>query len=224
MTMELAIVEPEYLDDPFAEPDDSDGLKQEIDSILQSIHNQELTLATSHARLGWKLYQVQRDKRWVGWGFESFGKYIDTVRERINRGRASIYACISVAEKLLPSVSEKDLDTMGISRAQELARFVKQSGRNVPEHLLTLALDDSKRIEELHVAVLEALNEKCDPKGNWLDLGGFYALPEEKKEIEQAYNHAKNLLDLPSDAPEHQIRKEIMLAWARDFISTNPIQ
>lgn len=223
MTTELAIIDPDYID-VFDEPNEADGLREEIDSILLSIRNQELTLAKSHARLGWKLLLVQKEKRWVDWGFDSFGKYIDSVRQYIDRGRASIYACISVAEKLLPSVSEADLDTMGISRAQELARFVKQSGRNVPEHLLTLALDDSKRIEELHVAVLEALNEKCDPKGNWLDLGGFYALPEEKKEIEQAYNHAKNLLELAADAPEHHIRKEIMLAWARDFVSGNPIE
>jgi hypothetical protein len=223
MNHELAIIEPEYVD-VFDEPDDSDGLRKEIDSILLSIRNQELTLATSHARLGWKLLKVQKQQHWKQWGFESFGKYIDSVKTYIHRGRASIYNCISVAEKLLPSISEKDLDHMGISRAQELARFVKQSGRSVPEHLLNLALDDSKRIEELHVAVLEELHEKQDPKGSWHDVGGFYALPEEKKELEQAYNHAKNMLQLGSDAPEHQVRKEIILAWARDFVSTNPIE
>lgn len=217
---QLAIIEPDYVD-VFDEP--ADTLKVEIDSLLSSIRNQERSLATSQARLGWKLLQVQKEKRWVGWGFESFGGYIDAVRGYIDRGRASVYVMISVAEKLLPSISEEDLDNMGISRAQELARFVNQSGRQVPTHLLEMALDNGKRISELHVAVLEELNERGEVKGNWFDVGGFYALPDEKKELEQAFGWAKNILELNPDLPDHQVRKEIILALARDFLSSNPI-
>jgi hypothetical protein len=219
MSTELAVIEPEYID-PFDEPD----LQTEIDTLLFGIRNQELTLATSFARLGHRLHRVQAEKKWVDWGYASFGKYIDFVRERINRGRSQIYAILSCAERLLPSVSESDLDHMGISRAQELARFVKQSGRKVPEGLLLLALDNSRTIEELHSAVLEELHERCDPKGNWYDFGGFYILPDEKKEIEQAIGLAKTVLGIANDVPEHQVRKLILLAFAQEFQSSNPVE
>ncbi len=215
---ELAIVEPEYLD-PFDEPD----LQTEIDSLLFGIRNQELTLATSFARLGHRLHRVQVEKKWVDWGYESFGKYIDFVRERINRGRSQIYAILSCAERLLPSVSEADLDSMGISRAQELARFVKQSGRKVPEGLLLLALDNSRTIEELHAEVLKSLNEKGETKGKWWSpFEGGYFTDDEKKEVQQAIDLARNLLDLESDSPEHVIRKEVIMSLVREFASSNP--
>lgn len=225
MSTELSAIEPEYVD-VFDEPDpvEADTVKSDIEALLASIKNHELRLATSHARLGRQLLRVQHDKLWVPWGFPSFGSYIDSIRQRIDRGRASIYACIGVAERLLPSVCESDLDSMGISRAQELARFVKQSGRKVTPHLLELALDNSRTIEELHSAVLEELHERCDPKGNWYDFGGFYILPDEKKEIEQAIGLAKNVLGIANDVPEHQARKLILLAFAQEFLSSNPVE
>jgi hypothetical protein len=220
MSTELAVIEPEYID-PFDEPD----LQTEIDTLLFGIRNQELTLATSFARLGHRLHRVQAEKKWVDWGYASFGKYIDFVRERINRGRSQIYAILSCAERLLPSVSESDLDHMGISRAQELARFVKQSGRKVPEGLLLLALDNSRTIEELHSAVLEELHEKAEAKGSWFaPVGGSYYLPEEKLEVQQAMSAARNVLGLGSEIPDHQAHKLILLAFAQEFVSSNPME
>jgi hypothetical protein len=226
MTTELAILEPEYVD-VFDEPDSAiaDTVKSDIETLLSSIRNHELKLATSHARLGRHLLRVQQDKFWVSWGFESFGSYIDSIRERIDRGRASIYSYISVAEKLLPSISEEDLDHMGISRAQELARYVKQSGRKVTQRLLELALDDTRTIEELHSAVLEDLQEKGEVKGKWYQpFGGSYYTPEEKAEVSQAMSAAKNVLGLGSDIPDHQVSKLILLAFAQEFMSSNPME
>jgi hypothetical protein len=130
-----------------------------------------------------------------------------------------------VAEKLLPSVSESDLDRMGISRAQELARYVKQSGRKVPEGLLELALDDKRTIEELHTAVLEQLSEKGEVKGKWWSpFAGSYYTPEEKLEVNQAMSAARDVLGLGSDIPDHQTHKLILLAFAQEFLSSNPVE
>jgi hypothetical protein len=217
MTTELAIIEPEYLD-VFSEPD----LQAEIDTLLVGIRNQELYLATSFAKLGRMLHQVQTTHEWANWGFESFGRYIDDVRQKIAKGRSQIYAVLSCAERLLPSVSETDLDTMGISRAQELARYVKQSGLKVPQHLLSAALDKDQTIEQLHTAVLEELREKGEVKGKWWQaFQSGYFTPEEKTDIQQTINLSKSVLGIGAEVQDHVAHKLILLAWAQEFYSTN---
>lgn len=226
MSTELAIQHGEYVD-IWDEPDpvEVDTVKSDIETLLTSIRNHELRLASSFAKLGRQLHRVQCDKLWLSWGFNTFGSYIDSVREQINKGRSQIYAIVGVAEKLLPSVCESDLDSMGISRAQELVRFVKQSGRKVPQHLLELALDNSRTIEELHSAVLEALQEKGEVKGKWWSpFSGSYYSPEEKLEVHQAMTAARNVLGLGSDVPDHQAHKLILLAFSQEFQSSNPTE
>src|SRR6185312_13580420 len=97
MSTELAVIEPEYVD-VFDEPNpvEADTVKADIEALLTSIRNHELRLATSHARLGRQLLRVQQDKLWVPWGFQSFGSYIDSVRQQIAKGRSQVYAIISV--------------------------------------------------------------------------------------------------------------------------------
>lgn len=198
--------------------EDGDQLRKEIDDLLGSISGHEMKLATSYARLGGRLLKVRAEKRWAEWGYASFGQYIDDIRARIGRQRAQIYAMVSVSERLLPSVSESDLEEMGISKAQELARYTKQSGLRVPQDLLNKALDPQVGISELHVAVLEALHEKHDPRGTWFSFGGAYLLPEEKDAYLQAFDLAKRVEPLiPHDMPEHMQVKEVMLRFAQSF-------
>lgn len=210
--------------DPFTEADqlEADTLSRDMDKTLEAIKGGELRLATSYAHLGSLLLKIQSRKHWITWGYESWGKYIDYVRERLGRSRAQVYNVLSVAERLLPSISEVHLEQMGISKAQELARFVKQSGRVVPQHLLEKAIDPKVAITELHVDVLEELHEKHDPKGQWFSFGGAYLLVEEKKEIQQAIELAKRVdPPIPHDQPEHIQIKEVFLRWAREFYSSN---
>jgi hypothetical protein len=109
---------------------------------------------------------------------------------------------------------------MGISRAQELARFVKETGRRVPADLLDAALDPNKNITELHVQVQEAMHVKEGPSGTWYEpLGGAYYTPDEKKEVQQAIDLARR--DIDPTLPDHVIRKQVMLAFAREFYSSN---
>lgn len=216
MSTELAILEPEYLE-VFA-PEDTNS---DIEALLDSISNHELRLATSYVRLGVLLLKAQNTRSWNG--YPSFAQYLGYIENRIGRARSQIYAYVSVAEHLLPHVSESDLEKMGISRASELARFVKQSGRGVPSHLLAAALDTKQfKIDKLHTEVLEELHERGEVRGKWHDPlgGGFYATDEEMKEIKLALDSARNMN--PTDQPEHVQRKEIFLALCREFISSNP--
>lgn len=210
--------------DPFTEADrsEADQLLEEMEHTLDSIRSGELKLATSYARLGRQLLRVKERQFWLTWGFKSFGQYIDDLRGKIGRQRSQLYNVVSVAERLLPSVSESDLEKMGITRASELSKFAKYSGKKVSQELLDIALDPNKSVEDLHVAVLEGLNQKDEVKGTWWpEYGGFYCTPDERLELKQAAEAAKRIdPQIDPNMPEHCVRKEIVLRWAREFYGT----
>lgn len=216
-------------------------LREQIEGLLEAIGEDELRLATSYARLGRLLCEVGETEKWRGWGYESFGKYIQFIGNRIHRERSQIYASITAAKHLLPLVSESDLEAVGISKAIDLQKFVKQSGRNPARVMITISpeeklafkfdTDEISLLEfakhpdvsgkRLHAAVLEALYEKGEVKGTWFDLGGFYATSEEKKEILNAMSVARRVEPIiPDTDPEHVQRKAIFLRWAQEFAGT----
>lgn len=219
---ELTVLEPDEIV-VFSDEDKSEAeaINADIENLLDSISNHELRLATSYVRLGLLLLRAQKT-RYFG-GYVSFAQYLGYIEERIGRARSQIYAYVGVAERLAPYISEANLERMGISRAQELVRYVKHSGLAVPSHLLLDALDPKIKLGKLHTNVSEALHEKGEVKGSWWEpFAGAYFLPDEKAEVQQAIELAKGMN--PSDTPDHVQRKEILLAWAREFVSSNPIE
>ena len=220
MNTELAVIESEYLD-PFNE-DEQSQVEANIEIILDSISKHEISLSTSYVQLGLLLLQAQKGRYWRG--YSSFARYLGYIEERIGRARSQIYAYVCVAERLTPYISNANLEKMGISKAQELVRYVKQSGLSVPQNLLTDALDPKVKLGKLHINVSEALHVKGEVRGTWYEpLGGFYALPDEKKEIQQAFDKARQV-DPPisSDLPDHVQRLEIILRLCREFVSSYP--
>jgi hypothetical protein len=221
--------------DPFTESDklDADEVSKEMEMTVDAIRTGEVKLATSYARLGSLLMKVKERRHWLTWGFESFGKYIDDLRGKIGRQRSQLYNIVSVAERLLPSISESNLEKIGITRANQLNYFAKHSGRNPavvvwqsdtqePKRtLLEVALDPTCSVEILHVAVLEELHQKGETLGTWFDIGGFYVEADERKEINQAIELAKRVEPMIDRAlPDHFQRKEVVLRWVREFVGT----
>jgi len=209
--------------DPFTESDklDAEAVLHDITTTVESIRSGELKLAMSWVHLGSLLLKAQTRKHWITWGYESFGKLIDDLRGKLDRQRSYLYNVVDVSERLLPSMSEEDLEKIGISKANQLARYCKQSGLPVPKDLLDVAFNETTSVEDLHVAVLEALNEKGEVKGNWWSFDGFYLLPDEKSEILQAVELAKRVdPPIPATLPDHEQRKQVMLKFAREFYGT----
>ena len=103
-------------------------LGEEINVLLGQISAHELRLARSYARLGGMLREVKKQQFWISYGYNRFSSYLEFVREKIGRQRSQVYAILSVAEALLPLVSEEQLETIGISKAHELRRLVKEGG------------------------------------------------------------------------------------------------
>jgi hypothetical protein len=196
-------------------------ISTQVEELLESIRHGAQTLATEYVRLGVCLYKIRVGKHWIPLGYRSFGGYMESVRNRIQLGRTQLYAYISTTEKLLPSIGESDLNKIGISKAKELTKYVRETGGRVPDDLVQMALDRSVGQDELRGAVFEALHSEALETGKYFDMGGCYLTADEMLEVKGAFELACRVDPMiPIDQPEHMRKKEILLRLCREFVAT----
>jgi len=205
--------------------------REEIDTLLDQISAHELRLSHSYARLGSLLREVKVNQYWIAFGFQRFSSYLETVRQKIDRRRSQVYAILSVAETLLPLISESDLEEIGITKSHELRRLVLQGGS---VHAEIDDPDDDKYVLEiteyaarpkvtaaaLRVKVNELLHCHEGPAGNWVDLGGFYATVEDRKLLEQFWELGRRMFAPPDEQAEHVWKHAVFVAAAEECVSS----
>ena len=223
----------------FLEPlNKAEALKfqENMDLLLGQIHEGELKLSHSYARLGARLREAELQQYWISLGHHKFSGYLLDVGKKIGRERSQMYAILSVATDLLPLISEEALEEIGITKSHELRRLVKQGGNleasvgsGTPAgdgsweetvRIMDYAADPKVTAKQLRVKVNEVLHIKEDVQGFWLDLGGFYATADERKEIEQFWQWGKTYLQIKDEQPEHQWKKEVFLASVRECLGS----
>lgn len=194
---------------------------RKVESLLGAIKTGELSLATNYVQLGNQLLTVRSNKYWVPLGFTNFGKYIESVKDRIQIGRTQLYLYISTVEKLLPSVNESQLNQMGISKAVELQRVVSQTGAQPTQELIDFALDPSHTRENVKGEVYKHLNiQTPTATGIYFEIG-CYVTQEEREEIQRGLDVATKIDPvIPTDWPENNRNKEILLRLIREFLGT----
>jgi hypothetical protein len=223
---------PEFL--PPLNKDDALKFQENMDVLLGQIAAHELRLSHSYARLGARLREAEVEQHWVALGYSKFPHYLLAVGKKIGRERSQMYAFLSVATDLLPHLTEEQLEEIGISKAHQLRRLVKQGGRvdsvissfgadESPEgesvRIMDYAADPKVTAALLRVKVNELLHCHEGPQGSWLDLQGFYATPEERKEIDQFWTWGKTCLEITSES-EHEWKKEVFMAAVRECLSS----
>jgi hypothetical protein len=227
------MTEPQYL-----EPLNKDAALQkraEIDELLGQISAHELKLARGYARLGSMIREVKVNQYWITYGYNRFTEYLEVIREKIGRERSQMYGYLSVAESLLPALTEGQLEEIGYSKAQELRRLVNQGGSLTAEVALKsdrpeigdefiaitdYASDPKVTAKQLRVKINEILHVTEYSQGLWLDLGGFYATTEERKEIDQFWTLGKALLSPKDEEQEHTWKKVVFMDAIRECVST----
>lgn len=213
-------------------------LASDIDSLLAQISTHELRLAKSYARLGGLLREVKNQQYWIAYGYDRFSSYLEFVRTKIGRERSQVYSILSVAETLLPLMSESSLEAVGISKAHELRRLVKEGGNiacSIPDPRIEFeegkdsrplipitdyASDPKVTAKQLRVKVNELLHIHEDVKGSWLDLGGLYATKDERQEIDQFWEVGRKMFAPPDEHAEHIWKHEVFMAAVRESLST----
>ena len=208
--------------------------KEEIDTLLAAINIHETRLSRSYARLGSALNEVKVQQFWISYGFDKFSSYLESVWTAIGKKRSQVYGILSVSETLLPVLTESQLEDIGITKAYELQRLVKQGGTVQArifnptvqdlEHptdirIMDYAADPKVTAAQLRVKVNELLHVHEGPQGLWFDLGGFYATDDERKEIAQFWEWGKTALEITSDS-EHEVKKQVFMAAVRECLGS----
>lgn len=221
--------EPTYLEP--LNKDAASALAVDMDALLEQISSHELKLSRSYARLGGLLREVKINQYWIAYGYDRFSSYLEFVRTKIGRERSQVYAFLQVAEALLPLLTEGQLEDIGISKAHELRRLVEQGGSLKAEiwdagdpavsvQIMDYASDPKVTAKQLRVKVNELLHIHEDSQGLWLDMQGFYATPDERKEIDQFWEIGKAVFGPKDEQPEHAWKKEVFMAAVRECVGT----
>ena len=205
-----------------AHPSAAELLRLKIFTELEGTTVACFALEQSWVRLGVLLSEFKQQEHWRSLGYQTFDDFISELKSKFNRGRTVLYGYLAVAEVLLPTMSADVLEKMGISKALELKRAMKKlDGKPLPAGLLEAALDPSKTTTELRGAIGSALHITEEPKGTWLDLQGFFMLPDERKEFKEAFLATEGLLGLSNSLPDHIRRKCVIIAWMQEFYGTH---
>jgi hypothetical protein len=229
----ISMTPPEFL--PPLNKDDALKFQENMDVLLGQIAAHELRLSHSYARLGARLREAEVEQHWVALGYSKFPHYLLAVGKKIGRERSQMYAFLSVATDLLPHLTEEQLEEIGISKAHQLRRLVKQGGsvqallsdsefeegQDPPAlvRIMDYAADPKVTAALLRVKVNELLHIKESPQGTWLEIGGFYADAGERKEISEFWELGRKVLETTSES-EHEVRKQVFLAAVREARST----
>ena len=216
--MTLAIIKPE----PEA-AQEAARLRAAIEAELTGAFGKEEDLSRSYVRIGLLLYQFRETEAWRRLNYSGFNHFISEIGERFDRGRTQLYSYISTVEKLLPQVNAATLEQIGTSKAQALGRAQKAAGgRLLPESVLEAAKDPQVTANQLRTLAYEAYEVRLPDteKGVWVDLG-FYASFDEREILKRAFRVAEKTDPVISNnLPDHVRRKEAILRWAIDYLSS----
>lgn len=202
-----------------ASPED---VRARIDKLVVEITSDQNALSQKMVRLGIALNEVKVLRYWEGWGFDSYNRYLGSLKDKVAKGRTQLYGYQSVVEKLLPIAGEETLEKMGITKATELVHAMRITGRVPSEALLLEAANPKVTAEKLREKIADEWRIfRPEEKEKWFDIGGFFATKDEVREIEQAFEVATRTDPaIPADWPEDQRRKECTLRMAREYFGT----
>ena len=105
------------------------------------------SLHRNYVDIGITLIAVDDTKAWM-LRAKSSDQFIKDCEDKFGKGRTVLYQCKSVARHLLPHIPADKLIEIGISKAQPLATFVKNSGKKPPAKLLAAAEDAGVGVEQ----------------------------------------------------------------------------
>ncbi len=205
------------------EKQEAKRIQDQIETVAGSIKDHKSQLEKNFVQLSKLIDEVRSKKYWLLGNYKTFGDYLEDCEKKYGIKHSQLYVGMKVARNLLPSVPEKDLVSMGISKAGVLSKYVEQSGNKwIPDDILNLAKDPSSKTEDLdNVVNCKLHNIMPEEKGKWFSIGGFYADADEMQEIQDALEKARGIDPVvPNNIPEWQQTKEAVLRLAREFLGS----
>jgi len=206
-------------DGPGSELEANIALKA-VQTLIENLLQAEGLLEHGYAKLGYLLTEVSEHRYWLAAGFESFGEYIKSLSEKYNRGRTQLYHYFSTVKELKPYLKEAQLNEMGIAKANEIRKSVKQTGFPPKDEIIEQALKPEVTTAIVRKLLFESTNRPPDEKGTWMDFEGFYVTPDERLVINSAFEAAwRTDPVVQKDVPAWVRRKEAILRMAMEFLA-----
>lgn len=190
----------------------------DVESLAAKLGAAEAQLEHGYGKLAYMLKEVSEERCWEG-SYESFGAFLNHLKEQHKVGRASLYSYLATAKALSGDVNEEQLSEMGISKALVL-KAAKETNFSLPENAVEKALDPDVTVKDLKELLFAAQDGPKLDNSQWLDLNfSFYVTDDEKLVLESAANAARRI-DPPikEDLKQSAIAKEIALRWAQEFL------
>ena len=200
-----------------SEPVQLIDLRERVNFLLDRIEESRGRLQMDFVVLGNTLLEIRDTRKWVGWGFPSWGAYVGSLQHRVERGRSQLYDLVGVAEKLLPSICEADLKQIGVSKAIELKRALKHG--ELSGEVIEKAKDANTTVKELRAELFKTV-QPPDEKDVYWEMR-FFLSPEQLKEVQQAFAIAAKLNTNITPEMSEQMRKKLcFMDMVREFIGT----
>lgn len=191
-----------------------------VDKLISELLTAEGLLEHGYAKLGYLLTEVSEHRYWEAAGLESFGEYIKSLSEKYNRGRTQLYHYFSTVKELKPYLTEDQLNEMGIAKANEIRKSVKQTGFPPKEEIISEAVKPGVTTATVRKLLFEATNRPADEKGTWMDFEGFYVTEDERLVIRSAFEAAWRTDPIVSKSvPDWTRRKEAVLRMAMEYLA-----
>lgn len=197
------------------------ALRAEIEMEVAAVVANEFKVSRGYAKLARLLSLFKLNESWRELGHSSFNSYLLTLKEKYNRSSQQLYAYVAVAEKLLPLVGEEALDKMGVTKATAIVKAASKAKKNIPQELIDLALDETTDVEQIRAFAFKLFELNGEqPKGKYLDIGGFYVDDEQRATFNDAVRISIRVLGLPPEMPDWQKRQLIIMFWAQEINGT----
>jgi hypothetical protein len=201
-------------------------LVTEINTAIGDVRDGYSAYIKNFAKLGTLLLEVRDNKYWLlydssaGGPFESFGAYLERIKEQTTLGKTQLWKTISVSERLLPYSNEEQITEMGISKAAELAKYIKDTGCKPPQDTIDLAVSEESTVIDVKKA-LYGDKFQAPENTNYHSIE-FYSTDEEWQTLKDAFYIAERVPDpIPENVTEPAKNKEILLRLSMEFISSN---
>lgn len=202
-------------------------LHQEILQCLGQACLNEFVLERSWMYIGELLTKCKANEHWRELGFESWEKYMFELKTKFKRGRTQLWSYQTIAETLLPTIDGETLEEIGVSKAGEIKKHVNKAlkagkSQEIPSEILEVAKKPETTAKELRAVLGQFANSaENENNGTWRDLDGFFATKEEWDEYKNCVFMTARLLGIKNHIPEHLARKEVFMAWIREFWGTH---
>lgn len=191
----------------------------QVNTLLDKLVVAEAGLESGYARLGYLLSEVSEKGYWRA-SYESFGDYIAELGGRFSYKRTQLYNFMSTVKELRPYLTEDQLNGMGIAKAGELAKSVRQSGFPPNAETLAKVSDPKVSVKEVRKLLFEDSLPAPEDK-SWYDFQGFHVTVDERKVIDAAFNAAWRTDPVVAQSLHESIRrKEAILRLSMEYLST----